>query len=117
MTSTSMTAISPGGTSTLAGHVIARIGYGAMQLGHRLGGTPVDRATAVAVLRRARELGVDHIDTAAFYGDAVASAIRRWWGNWHAYIVGSSAQLRQLVLVQYMRYRWARAAMAAAGVR
>ena len=53
----------PGGTGTLAGHIVARIGYGAMGLGHEL---PHDDATAV--LRRAAELGVNHIDTAASYG-------------------------------------------------
>jgi pyridoxine 4-dehydrogenase len=52
---------------------VARIGYGAMQLGHRLG-DPLQPATAIAVLRRARELGIDHIDTAAFYGDGVSNA-------------------------------------------
>ena len=31
------------------------------------GGEPRDRDTSIAVLRRAVELGVDHIDTAAFY--------------------------------------------------
>ncbi|OBF57457.1 aldo/keto reductase [Mycobacterium sp. 852002-50816_SCH5313054-b] len=41
---------------------VARIGYGAMQL---FEATPED---AVGVLRRAIELGVDHIDTASFYG-------------------------------------------------
>jgi hypothetical protein len=63
----------PGGTAPLGDRTVARIGYGAMQLGHRPG-DPVDAATAVAVLRRARELGVDHIDTAAFYGDGVSNA-------------------------------------------
>ena len=41
---------------------VARVGYGAMQLFE----TPLD--DAVAVLRRAIELGVNHIDTASFYG-------------------------------------------------
>ena len=44
---------------------VARIGYGAMQL------EPESTATeeAVALLRRAVELGVNHIDTASFYSD------------------------------------------------
>ncbi len=54
----------PGGTGLLAGRPVARIGYGAMQL-HRLRD---DRAAAVALLRRAVDLGVDHVDTAQFYG-------------------------------------------------
>jgi aryl-alcohol dehydrogenase-like predicted oxidoreductase len=57
----------PGGTLELAGHEIARLGYGAMQL------EKVDRAAATAVLRRAVELGVNHLDTASFYGDAVVN--------------------------------------------
>jgi pyridoxine 4-dehydrogenase len=54
----------PGGTGSLAGHTVSRIGYGAAQLA-RLHN---DRGRAVAVLRRAIELGVDHVDTAQFYG-------------------------------------------------
>ena len=46
---------------------IPRLGFGAMQLpGHR-NGPQVDRAAAVAVARRAVDLGARHIDTAAFY--------------------------------------------------
>jgi pyridoxine 4-dehydrogenase len=46
---------------------IPRLGFGAMQLpGHR-NGPEVDRAAAVAVARRAVDLGARHIDTAAFY--------------------------------------------------
>ncbi|CRZ13465.1 oxidoreductase YdbC [Mycolicibacterium neworleansense] len=58
----------PGGTGTIGGHTVARIGYGAMGLGHVL---PQDDATAV--LRRAVELGVNHIDTASFYDDGVVN--------------------------------------------
>ncbi|WP_199255481.1 aldo/keto reductase [Mycolicibacterium mengxianglii] len=47
------------------GHwTVGRVGYGAMQLGE---GVSAD--DAVAVLRRAVELGVNHIDTASFYAD------------------------------------------------
>jgi pyridoxine 4-dehydrogenase len=49
-------------TNNLGNHTVARVGYGAMQLFE----TSLD--DAVAVLRRAIELGVDHIDTASFYG-------------------------------------------------
>ncbi len=58
----------PGGTGTLGGHRVARLGYGAMGLDH---GLPRDDATAV--LRRAVELGVNHIDTASFYDDGVVN--------------------------------------------
>jgi pyridoxine 4-dehydrogenase len=38
-------------------------------------GPPRDRAAAIAVLRRAVELGVDHIDTAQYYGPGVANEL------------------------------------------
>jgi len=46
----------------LGEHDVLRVGFGAMQLDR------ADPADAVKVLRRAVELGVDHIDTAQFYG-------------------------------------------------
>lgn len=58
----------PGGTGTLGIHPVARIGYGAMGLARAV---PDDDATAV--LRRAVELGVNHIDTASFYDDGVVN--------------------------------------------
>ncbi len=58
----------PGGTAQLGEHEVARVGYGAMQLG-----AAVSDDEAVAVLRRARELGVDHVDTAEFYGDGAVN--------------------------------------------
>jgi pyridoxine 4-dehydrogenase len=67
-TSTASTRPHPGGLATLAGRSVARVGYGAMQL--RWAG-PDDEP--VAVLRRAVELGVDHLDTAQFYGDGVVN--------------------------------------------
>ncbi len=68
----------PGGTAKLAGREVARIGFGAMQLpGPGVWGPPKDRDTALAVLRRAVELGVNHIDTAHFYGDGVANELIR----------------------------------------
>jgi aryl-alcohol dehydrogenase-like predicted oxidoreductase len=57
-----MTSERPGGTVKLGQYEIARIGYGAMQLEH------VDTAAAGALLRRVVELGVNHLDTASFYG-------------------------------------------------
>ncbi|GAA4206965.1 aldo/keto reductase [Streptosporangium oxazolinicum] len=63
----------PAGAGLLAGHTVSRIGYGAMQL-ERLHG---DRGTALAILRRAIELGIDHIDTAQFYGDGFVNGLIR----------------------------------------
>ncbi|HEV7930964.1 MAG TPA: aldo/keto reductase [Actinomadura sp.] len=55
-------------TFELGGAVtIPRLGFGAMQLPGRWSGPGLDHATAVAVARRAVELGALHIDTAAFY--------------------------------------------------
>lgn len=67
----------PNTTATLAGHPVARIGFGAMQLAERGQLTAPDRDTALAVLRRAVELGVNHIDTADFYGAGVANELIR----------------------------------------
>jgi pyridoxine 4-dehydrogenase len=58
------------GTFAIAGEVdVNRLGFGAMRLsGPGITGPPADRANAIAVLRRAVELGVNHIDTADAYG-------------------------------------------------
>ena len=62
----------------LGGFSVSRIGFGAMQLpGPGVFGPPRDREQALAVLRRAVELGVDHIDTAQFYGPDVANQLIR----------------------------------------
>ncbi|ROS41521.1 aldo/keto reductase family oxidoreductase [Amycolatopsis thermoflava] len=68
-----------GGTFTLTdGLTVGRMGYGAMQLaGPGVFGPPADREAAVAVLREAVELGVNHIDTADFYGPHVTNQIIR----------------------------------------
>jgi pyridoxine 4-dehydrogenase len=66
----------PGGSALLAGRPVARIGFGAMQLpGPGVWGPPRNRDTALAVLRRAVELGANHIDTAQFYGPDVANEL------------------------------------------
>jgi pyridoxine 4-dehydrogenase len=58
--------------------MVARVGFGAMQLpGPGVFGPPRDRDAAIAVLRRAVELGVDHIDTAQYYGPDVANELIR----------------------------------------
>jgi pyridoxine 4-dehydrogenase len=57
---------------------VYRVGFGAMQLpGPGVFGPPHDREAAVAVVRRAAELGVDHIDTAQYYGPDVANELIR----------------------------------------
>ncbi|MFY9809628.1 MAG: oxidoreductase [Pseudonocardiaceae bacterium] len=57
---------------------VARIGFGAMQLpGPGVFGPPRDRGQALAVLRRAVDLGVDHIDTSQYYGPEVANELIR----------------------------------------
>ncbi|MBW4721058.1 aldo/keto reductase [Saccharothrix obliqua] len=58
------------GTFSLGGDLtVNRLGYGAMRLtGEGIWGYPADRDNAIAVLRRAVELGVNFIDTADSYG-------------------------------------------------
>ncbi|GGL65863.1 oxidoreductase [Streptomyces fumigatiscleroticus] len=63
----------PGGTGELAGRAVARVGYGAMQLAR----LHDDRRAAVALLRHAIDLGVDHVDTAQFYGDGFVNDVIR----------------------------------------
>jgi pyridoxine 4-dehydrogenase len=65
-------------TTFLGDKPINRVGFGAMQLaGPGVFGPPRDPEGARAVLRRAIELGVDHIDTSQFYGpDTVNDLIR-----------------------------------------
>ncbi|RLP84083.1 oxidoreductase [Mycetocola lacteus] len=57
---------------------VSRTGYGAMQLtGPGIFGPPADHDRAIAVLRTAIELGVDHIDTAQYYGPDVVNELIR----------------------------------------
>jgi len=66
------------GTYALGDRSVNRLGYGAMQLaGPHVMGPPADRDEAIAVLRRAVELGVDHIDTSDYYGPHVTNEIIR----------------------------------------
>ncbi len=63
-------------TSHLGNKPINRIGFGAMQLaGPGVFGPPRDPEAARAVLRRAIELGVDHIDTSQYYGPNVVNQL------------------------------------------
>jgi len=65
-------------TATLGAHTVNRIGFGAMQLaGPGVFGPPRDPNAARAVLRRAIELGVDHIDTSQYYGPDVVNELIR----------------------------------------
>jgi aryl-alcohol dehydrogenase-like predicted oxidoreductase len=67
-------AASASGTWTLGDLTVNRIGFGAMRLTGASEANPSDRSRAIAVLRRAVDLGVNHIDTAAFYFSALRSA-------------------------------------------
>jgi pyridoxine 4-dehydrogenase len=62
----------------LGPYSVAPIGFGAMRLtGRNMFGPPADRAEALAVLREAVELGVDHIDTSEYYGPTVVNEMIR----------------------------------------
>jgi aryl-alcohol dehydrogenase-like predicted oxidoreductase len=57
---------------------VRRSGYGAMQLaGQFAAGPPPDRKSAIGVLRAAVAAGVDHIDTAQYYGPGTVNALIR----------------------------------------
>lgn len=65
-------------TYRLGDRDVRRLGYGAMQLaGPGVFGPPKDPAAALAVLREAIALGVDHIDTSDFYGPFVTNRLIR----------------------------------------
>jgi aryl-alcohol dehydrogenase-like predicted oxidoreductase len=64
------------GTIRIADQTVPRLGYGAMRLpGRGVWGPPADREQALAVLRRAVELGIRVIDTAWYYGLDVANEL------------------------------------------
>lgn len=68
----------PGGTYRVGDLELTRIGYGAMQLaGPHVFGPPKDHDEAVAVLRAAVDRGINHIDTADFYGPSVTNELIR----------------------------------------
>ncbi|MEA9976583.1 MULTISPECIES: aldo/keto reductase family oxidoreductase [unclassified Pseudomonas] len=73
-----MSDISTAGTYLLGDRTVNRMGYGAMQLaGPQVFGPPKDPKAAVAVLREALAAGVNHFDTADFYGPHVTNQIIR----------------------------------------
>ena len=66
------------GQFRLGDRMVKRLGYGTMQLaGPGVFGPPADRRNSIAVLRRAVELGIDHIDTSDYYGPHVVNEIVR----------------------------------------
>jgi pyridoxine 4-dehydrogenase len=73
-----MSSINDSGTLKLGKRIVKRLGYGAMQLaGPGVFGPPKDHDAALAVLREAVASGVNHIDTADFYGPHVTNQIIR----------------------------------------
>lgn len=66
----------PGGVAALGQRTVARIGYGAMQLADHHG-RDYDRQAGIDILRRAVERGVNHIDTAQFYGAGAVNELIR----------------------------------------
>lgn len=78
MTSIDTSSLDRAGTFKLGDRTVRRLGYGAMQLaGPHVFGPPKDRAAALAVLREAVALGVNHIDTSDYYGPHVTNEIIR----------------------------------------
>jgi len=73
-----MASIDKSGAFALGDRKVKRLGYGAMQLaGPGVFGPPKDHSAALAVLREAVALGVDHIDTSDFYGPHVTNQLIR----------------------------------------
>ncbi|GAA0695118.1 aldo/keto reductase [Kitasatospora atroaurantiaca] len=70
----------PGGTITIAGKQVARLGFGTMRLtGSGTWGTPADQTTALRLLRTCvAEFGINHIDTADAYGPHTVEELIRW---------------------------------------
>lgn len=65
-------------TRSLGPYSVSPIGFGAMRLaGPNVFGPPADKAEAIALLRDAVDNGVDHIDTAEYYGPAVVNELIR----------------------------------------
>src|SRR3954471_13097769 len=65
-------------TYSIGSYTVGRVGFGAMQLpGPGVFGPPRDHDQALAVLRRAIDLGINHIDTAQFYGPNVSNELIR----------------------------------------
>ncbi len=117
--------VTASGTFDIGGDLtVHRLGFGAMRItGDGIWGPPRDHDTAIAVLRRTRELGIDLIDTADSYGpfvseDLIAEALHPYDGTvvgtkggflrtgpgaWHAH--GHPQYLRQCVEMSLRRLR------------
>src|SRR3954467_6860423 len=66
------------GSFALGRRRVHRVGYGAMQLaGDNVFGPPRDRDEALRVLRTAVDSGINHIDTAQYYGPGVVNELIR----------------------------------------
>ncbi len=73
-----MTRIASAGTYRLGARTVNRLGYGAMQLaGPGVFGPPRDTPAALAVLREAMALGINHLDTSDFYGPHITNQLLR----------------------------------------
>lgn len=73
-----MNRTAPATTYRLGTRTVNRLGYGAMQLaGPGVFGPPKDTPAALAVLREAVALGVDHLDTSDFYGPHITNQLIR----------------------------------------
>jgi len=73
-----MSRVEESGSCKLGDRIVKRLGYGAMQLaGRGVFGPPKDHGAALAVLREAVASGVNHIDTADFYGPHITNRIIR----------------------------------------
>jgi len=77
MSTTASSGAARSGTLVIGGDLtVNRLGYGAMRItGDGIWGDPPDRSVAVAVLRRALELGITFIDTADSYGPEVSESL------------------------------------------
>jgi pyridoxine 4-dehydrogenase len=77
MSQTQAISAATAGTLTLGGDLtVHRMGYGAMRItGKGIWGPPADKASALATLRRAVELGVQFIDTADSYGPNISEEL------------------------------------------
>src|SRR3984893_8517075 len=70
--------VTAGDRYRLADKTVWRVGYGAMQLaGDGVYGPPRNRDEAISVLRAAIDAGIDHIDTAQYYGPGVVNSLIR----------------------------------------
>jgi pyridoxine 4-dehydrogenase len=70
--------IEAAGSFALGRRQVNRLGYGAMQLaGDNVFGPPRDRDEALRVLRTALDSGINHIDTAQYYGPGVVNELIR----------------------------------------